>query len=852
MIKTQLLLERIRPLIAVVLFIAALYLAHHELKVHSIEEIFSALGSFPVKSILLSMSVVVISYLSLTSYDFLALRYLNKKIPALRVVLASLISFSISNNTGYAYVTGPSLRYRFYGSSGLSGVDIIKFTLFCSLMNLLGMVSLWSFSCITGKSVWMSTMPMPHVLTMSGWLAAALLTGYLLFVFFRKKAIVIHDMDISVPSFSLTIAQMFASAIELLMASLVLYILLKVHIDISFTHFLFIYMASMLLGLFSQIPGGLGVFEGTFLYLMNNVGSASYTVAALLIYRVLYYFSPLILAGAALLVYEINQHKNVVTDKASNALAFLSRSVPHIFSILLTLSGVLLLVSDSTPTAHGALNLLIKTLPLSVVETSHLVASIIGVLLLFLARAVHLRLDAAYIGVVVLLALGSILTFLKGYDWQEALVLIAMLLLFLPTRSYYYRKSSLLNMSLSPSWISMMAIILLGTVWIGLFSYSHVEYSNELWWKFSYQGDVHRFFRSTLTLMVLLVGFGLYRLLRVSPVKDQLLPTSEEIDQLEPIITKAIDTQGHLALLGDKYILWSQSKKSFLMYDTTQKFWIAMGDPVGPTEEHEELIWQFLEMANKRGARIAFYQVSRHLLPLYIDLGLILIKMGEEARIPLASFGLEGNKRANLRQTYNRFTKFGMQFEVLERDEVVARFDELKKISDSWMTTKKAKEKKFSLGFFDKDYISRTRVGIITQNNEIIAFANLWELSTGEEISADLMRFIPEAPNGLMEFLLIQLMLWAKNEDYRWFNIGMAPLAGLEKHPLAPVWHKVGNIVFEHGESFYNFEGLHAYKEKFTPVWEPRYLATPAMKAPAVLLSVTTIIAGNWKGVFKK
>jgi len=851
MIKAQVLLERIRPLIAVVLFIAALYLAHHELKVHNIEEIFSALGSFPLKTILVSMAVVVISYLSLTSYDFLALRYLNKKIPAKRVVLASLVSFSISNNTDYAYITGPSLRYRFYGSSGLSGIDIIKFTFFCSLMNLLGMASLWSFSCITGKSVWMSTIPMQNLLTISGWLTAVVLVSYLILVFFRRQPFTIHDMDISVPSFPLTLVQIFASTIELLMASLVLYVLLNVHIDISFTHFLFVYMAAIILGLFSQVPGGLGVFEGTFLYLMNDVGSASYIVASLLIYRVLYYFLPLILTGAALLVYEVNQHKQKVSHKAANAFAFVSRGVPHVFSVLLTLSGILLLVSDSTPTAHNALNLLIKTLPLGVVETSHLVASIIGVLLLFLARAVRLRLDAAYIGVVVLLTLGSVLTFLKGYDWQESLVLIVMLLLFLPTRSYYYRKSSLLNMSLSPSWISMITIILLGTVWIGLFSYSHVEYSNELWWKFSYQGDVHRFFRSTLTLTVLVVGFGLYRLLRVSPIKGEL-PTSEEIDQLQPIVTQAIETQGHLALLGDKYILWSESKKSFLMYGITSNFWIAMGDPVGLPEEHEELIWQFLEMANKRGARIAFYQVSKHLLPLYIDLGLILIKMGEEARIPLTSFSMDGSKRANLRQTCNRFTKFGVQFEVLERDSVIARFDELKKISDSWLATKKAKEKKFSLGFFDKEYICRTRVGIITLDNKIIAFANLWELSTGEEISADLMRFTPDAPAGVMEFLLIQLILWAKQEEFRWFNIGMAPLAGLEKHPLAPVWHKVGNIVFEHGESFYNFEGLHAYKEKFTPVWEPRYLATPAMKAPAVLLSVTSIIAGTWKGVFKK
>jgi phosphatidylglycerol lysyltransferase len=77
-------------------------------------------------------------------------------------------------------------------------------------------------------------------------------------------------------------------------------------------------------------------------------------------------------------------------------------------------------------------------------------------------------------------------------------------------------------------------------------------------------------------------------------------------------------------------------------------------------------------------------------------------------------------------------------------------------------------------------------------------------------------------------------------------------MSGLEKHPLAPMWHKVGNAVFKYGDNFYNFEGLHTYKEKFDPVWQPRYLAAPALAAPSVLLSVTGMIAGSWKGIFAK
>ncbi len=116
------------------------------------------------------------------------------------------------------------------------------------------------------------------------------------------------------------------------------------------------------------------------------------------------------------------------------------------------------------------------------------------------------------------------------------------------------------------------------------------------------------------------------------------------------------------------------------------------------------------------------------------------------------------------------------------------------------------------------------------------------------------MRYDPEtAPINMMEFLTVELILWAQVEGYEWFDLGMAPLSGLEKHPLAPLWHKIGNVIFEHGEDFYNFEGLYAYKSKFGPEWQPRYLAAPSgLRIPMVLMSVASVISGGLQGVFRK
>ena len=149
--------------------------------------------------------------------------------------------------------------------------------------------------------------------------------------------------------------------------------------------------------------------------------------------------------------------------------------------------------------------------------------------------------------------------------------------------------------------------------------------------------------------------------------------------------------------------------------------------------------------------------------------------------------------------------------------------------------------------------ITNFPVAIVRCDGEPAAFANLWLSGTRAELSVDLMRFGPDAPRGSMDYLFIELMLWGRDQGYRWFNLGMAPLSGLERHPLAPAWHRVGNFVFRHGEHFYNFEGLRRYKSKFDPEWEPKYLvARGGIALPRVLVDVSVLIAGGVNELFAR
>jgi phosphatidylglycerol lysyltransferase len=110
------------------------------------------------------------------------------------------------------------------------------------------------------------------------------------------------------------------------------------------------------------------------------------------------------------------------------------------------------------------------------------------------------------------------------------------------------------------------------------------------------------------------------------------------------------------------------------------------------------------------------------------------------------------------------------------------------------------------------------------------------------------MRYRKEAPKAVMDALFVHLFEWGQRQGYRWFALGMAPLSGFETSPVAPLWTRLGRLVYRYGETFYSFQGLRAYKEKFDPVWEPRYLAYPGgLALPRILADVSALIAGGYR-----
>jgi phosphatidylglycerol lysyltransferase len=290
------------------------------------------------------------------------------------------------------------------------------------------------------------------------------------------------------------------------------------------------------------------------------------------------------------------------------------------------------------------------------------------------------------------------------------------------------------------------------------------------------------------------------------------------------------------------------------MYDIEGRSWVTMGDPVGGDEDvRRELVWAFLEQCERAGGWPVFYQVSPADLDLYLEVGMRPLKIGEEARVRLDGFNLDGKSKKVLRNTINKLTKEGLRLQIIPAESVAALLPQIKRVSDAWMGDKRGREKRFSLGAFDPRYLVRTPMALVWQQEKLVAFANLFLTDTHEEASVDLMRFLPDGPAGIMDYLFVELMQWAKAEGYRWFNLGMAPLAGLHNRRQAPLWNRFGALVFGRGERFYNFRGLQRYKDKFDPEWEPRYMAVPGgIALPMILTNVASLIAGGLTGVVRR
>jgi phosphatidylglycerol lysyltransferase len=845
-------LRRLAPLVSVALFVVALVVLRGELHKHSYHEVLGALRSLPGPSLLLAGALAILGYALQTLYDTLGLVYARHPLAYRRTALASFIGYAFSNTIGQSLLTGGSIRFRLYSAWGLAATTITRVILFCSL-------SFWTGFMATGSVVLLTThlrlpagtyLPMagPRVL---GLIFGALVLGYLAASFTLRRPLKVRSFELTLPRPALALSQVAVGSLDWVVAASVLYVLLPSE-NLKLLGFLAAFLLAQLAGISSQVPGGLGVFETVMVVLLTPAVPATQVLGALVAYRFVYYLCPLATAALLLGGIEAARRRHSLARAARLVGTAAPRLIPTAMALACLVGGLILLISGATPSEHHRLPLLAAFVPLPIMELSHFLGSVAGAALLILAVGLQRRLDGAWLLAEILLGLGIVVSLLKGLDWEEASILAVMLLALTPCRRHFYRTTSLLAEPFSVGWVAAVVLVLVGSLWLGMFSYKHVEYSNKLWWEFELARDAPRFLRASAGAISVAVLFAVTRLLRPAAPRHALVGGFDR-DRVRSVVSAFPEVWANLALLGDKRILWSDSGRGLVMYAIEGRSWVAMGGPIGLRQERVELAWAFRELVDRHGGWPVFYEVGREDLDLFLDLGLSMIKLGEEARVRLEGFTLEGHARKWLRYVDRKLTADGYTFELAPREAVSGLLPELEVVSNAWLAEKKTREKGFSLGVFDPAYLAEFPAALLRKEGRIVAFGNVWLGGDREELSPDLMRFTPDAPNGVMEYLFVQLMLWGREQGYRWFNLGMAPLSGLPNRTLAPLWSKVGSLVFRHGENFYNFQGIRRYKEKFEPAWEPRYLAAPGgLALPRVVANVATLISGGLKGVVAK
>jgi len=842
------------PFLGLLLFTIALGVLYHQLRTYHLHDILHHLHNLPGQALLVALLLTVLSYFIMTGYDVLALRYISHPISYGKTALASFLGYAFSNNIGFSMIAGASVRYRLYTAWGLTAFEITQVVGFCILTLWLGFFALGGVVFLFEPLTLPGELHLPfssaHIL---GGVLLAIAAGFVLWSLIMRKPVRIRDWGFAPPSPGLLLGQITVASLDWLIAGSVLYILMPSRPEMSYPAFIGVFMAAQLAGLISQVPGGLGVFETAVILLLSPIYPATEIIGSLLAYRGLYYILPLLTAAVLLGTHELFRYRTLFGGLAKTFGRWMSFAVPQVLAFTTFVGGAIMLFSGATPAISGRLSWLQDVMPLPVIEISHFLGSLVGGGLILLARGLQRRIDSAYFLTVLLLGCGIIVSLLKGLDYEEAMILAVMLGALLPCRRHFYRSASLFKMNFNAGWLAGIAAVFICFVWLGFFSYKHVEFSNDLWWRFTLAGDASRFLRATIGAASIVLFFTLARMLSPSPPVP-VISRQEEMDRAAAIVEDYPRAFANLALLGDKSFLFSRKGNAFIMYGIEGRSWVGMGDPIGSEDEWSELLWQFRQIADRYGGWSVFYEVSSKKLHLYLDFGLTLFKLGEEARVPLEGFSLDGSARKGLRYTAHKLERQGYHFQMVPREEAPSLLPELKRISDAWLEHKNTGEKGFSLGFFDEEYLKHFPVGVL-RNHEgrILVFTNVWSGGGKEELSIDLMRFHPDAPSGAMDYLFIQLMLWGKTQGYQWFNLGMAPLSGLEDYGLAPLWNRVGAYVFQHGEHFYNFQGLRQYKEKFGPEWTPKYVACPGgLVFPRILVNVASLISGGLKGVVAK
>ncbi len=520
-----------------------------------------------------------------------------------------------------------------------------------------------------------------------------------------------------------------------------------------------------------------------------------------------------------------------------------SRLAPALAAIAAALVGLINVASTLTPNIRWRGHLLLAVEPVEAMRLSHAFALPAGVALLLVAPYLLKRRRRAWQVAIALMALLGLLDLLKGLDFEETLLTWSVAIALLAAGAGFRVEHEHLTLRSAVWRVPLLGAVALAisalAAWAseGHPSWSRVarETGDLLLWRsgpihFHHHGYLFHHRLMWVPLGVHMVELGTlvamaYVVFRPLAGPAMLPGPALRRTAAELVHSYGSDTLSFFKLRTDQHYFFGHDRRAFVAYRIENGVLLLSGDPVGPADDLPQLLSELRAFAEIRGLKLGAVGASEHLRPLYEQLGLRTIYLGDEAVIELDKFSLEGRAIRKVRQSVSRLGKAGFTAELhsmAELDERTAQ--EIERVLE--LGRDGAPERGFSMAMDSINGPHSDQTLVVLSRDEagdikgVLHFVPCYGRSA---MSLSFMRRDPETPNGLTEFMVVKATELLRERGVKELSLNFAAFARWMHSPARRSERLLGKLVAL-GNPFFQIESLYRFNAKFFPRWEPRYL----------------------------
>ena len=600
------------------------------------------------------------------------------------------------------------------------------------------------------------------------------------------------------------------------------------------------YIISVIFLIVSPFLRGLGAIEVSMTYVLMRFGFGNVdAIAITFLYRFFEFWTPLVV-GILAFIAKVNK--------------LLMRIFPAFFLLVL---GIINIVSVLTPAIHERLTMVKDFLPIQAIHVSNYLVLTAGFLMLVTAAFLLKGLRSAWYFAIILSVISLVGNLTKAFDFEESTIALLAIGVLVGTRKEYYIKTNprMRNVGLQTSILTAAATLIYGIVGFYFLDKKHFNIDFNIWQSLRYTvqnyfliGSVELIpvtkFAGKFLLSINITGFFsiaflIYTFVRTYVPEENV--TGEELSFAKDLLKKhgnsALD---YFKTSSDKMIFFSESKKAFISYGISGNFAVVLENPVAENKEAmKECITQFDLYCYESGMKSIYYRVPEESLEIYHQLKKKNLFLGQEGVVNLSTFSLSGGCKKPMRNAINKVIDRGYKATIHTAPVKDGILQKIKSVSDEWLNDMGRTEIIFSQGMFVWEELKQqTIITVENEEEKIIAFLNIIPDFAKDEATYDLIRKTKDAPNGVMDFILIELFNYLKSQNFTSVNLGFAPMSGLNDAHTFP--EKSMKFAYEKLKSFAQYKGLREYKEKFEPQWHNKYLI---YQHDYDLLQIPTVLA---------